>query len=53
LKEALIDLEREQEWRQKVTTLLKRSLCVATSVGSAAAIVYALYATIAYLLGEV
>jgi len=51
LKEALVALEHQQEWHQKVVTLLKRALWTATSVGSAAAIVYALYATVSYLIG--
>jgi len=52
LKEALVDFEREQERRRKTATVLKRALCVAASVGSAAAIIYALYATVSYILGE-
>jgi len=53
LKEALVSSEREQERRQKTTVVLKRSLCIAASAASAAAIVYALYVTVSYILGEV
>jgi len=52
LKEALIDLERGQERRRRTATVLKRSLCAAVSAGSVAAIAYALYATVSYILGE-